>query len=150
MRQWGNGAVRQWGSEAMTGRMESRRAVRWLLLTLGAVSTVVGVIGIFLPLIPTTGPLLLAAVCFDRSSPRVHSWLMNQRYLGGYIRNYRAGRGLPMLQKVCTIGLLWTSISLSIVFAVSAWWGRALLAAIAVAVTTHIVTLPTYQPQDIE
>lgn len=130
--------------------IDPRPVVRNLLLALGCVSLAVGVIGIFLPLIPTTGPLLLAAVCFDRSSPRFHSWLMNSRYLGGYIRNYQEGRGLPMMQKVCTIGLLWTSISLSIVFAVSAWWGRALLAAIAVAVTAHIVTLPTCRPQDIE
>lgn len=132
----------------MTRVVESRRWVRWLLLTLGVVSTATGVIGIFLPLIPTTGPLLLAAVCFDRSSPRFHAWLMNNRYLGGYIKNYREGRGLPMMQKVCTIGLLWTSITVSIVFAVNAWWGRVLLAAIATAVTAHIVTLPTYRPSE--
>jgi len=131
----------------MTRVVESRRLIRWSLLTLGVVSTVTGVIGIFLPLIPTTGPLLLAAVCFDRSSPRFHAWLMNNRYLGGYIKKYREGRGLPIMQKVCTIGLLWTSISVSIVFAVSALWGRVLLAAIAVAVTAHIVTLPTYRPE---
>jgi len=126
--------------------IESRRWLRWFLLTVGVVSTAVGIIGIFLPLIPTTGPLLLAALCFDRSSPRFHHWLMNNRYLGGYIKNYTEGRGLPMMQKVCTIGLLWTTITLSIVFAVSAWWGRALLAGIAIAVTAHIVTLPTYKP----
>ena len=121
---------------------------RLALISLGWISLIVGVIGIFLPLIPTTGPLLLAAVCFDRSSPRFHSWLMNHRYLGGYIRNYRSGRGLPMMQKVCTIGLLWTTIIISMVFAVSAWWGDVLLAAIAIAVTVHIVTLPTYRPDE--
>lgn len=119
--------------------------VRGALVTLGVVSLVTGVVGIFLPLIPTTGPLLLAAVCFDRSSPRFHAWLMNNRYLGGYIRNYREGRGLPMMQKVCTIGLLWTTITLSIVFAVNAWWGRALLAAVAIGVTWHVASLPTYR-----
>ena len=126
--------------------VDSRRFVRWFLLALGMVSLATGVIGIFLPLIPTTGPLLLAAICFDRSSPRFHAWLMNNRYLGGYIKNYQEGRGLPMLQKVCTIGLLWSTILISIVFAVNALWGRVLLAAIAVAVTAHIVTLPTYKP----
>ena len=121
--------------------------VRGALVTLGMVSLVTGVVGIFLPLIPTTGPLLLAAVCFDRSSPRFHSWLMNNRYLGSYIRNYREGRGLPMMQKVCTIGLLWTTISISILFAVNAWWGKALLAAVAIGVTWHVATLPTYRPE---
>ncbi len=118
---------------------------RIAILVLGCVSLAVGVVGIFLPLIPTTGPLLLAAVCFDRSSPTFHSWLMNNRYLGGYIKNYRAGRGLPLMQKVCTIGLLWTTITLSIVFAVDAWWGRALLAAVAIGVTWHVASLPTYR-----
>jgi uncharacterized membrane protein YbaN (DUF454 family) len=124
--------------------------VRGALITLGMVSLVTGVIGIFLPLIPTTGPLLLAAVCFDRSSPRFHGWLMNNRYLGGYIRNYREGRGLPMMQKVCTIGLLWTTISISILFAVNAWWGRALLAAVAVGVTWHVASLPTCRPEKVQ
>lgn len=124
--------------------------VRGALVTLGVVSLVTGVVGIFLPLIPTTGPLLLAAVCFDRSSPRFHAWLMNNRYLGGYIRNYREGRGLPMMQKVCTIGLLWTTITLSIVFAVNAWWGRALLAAVAIGVTWHVASLPTYRSEKVQ
>lgn len=118
---------------------------RIAILVLGCVSLAVGVIGIFLPLIPTTGPLLLAAVCFDRSSPTFHRWLMNNRYLGGYIKNYREGRGLPLMQKVCTISLLWTTITLSIVFAVDAWWGRALLAAVAIGVTWHVASLPTYR-----
>ena len=130
----------------MTGQHRNP-LVRGALVTLGMVSLVTGVVGIFLPLIPTTGPLLLAAVCFDRSSPRFHSWLMNNRYLGGYIRNYREGRGLPMMQKVCTIGLLWTTISISILFAVNAWWGKALLAAVAIGVTRHVATLPTYRPE---
>jgi uncharacterized membrane protein YbaN (DUF454 family) len=121
--------------------------VRGALVALGMVSLATGVIGIFLPLIPTTGPLLLAAVCFDRSSPRFHSWLMNNRYLGSYIKNYREGRGLPMMQKVCTIGLLWTTISISILFAVNAWWGKALLAAVAIGVTWHVASLPTYRPE---
>lgn len=116
---------------------------RIAILVLGCISLGVGVIGIFLPLIPTTGPLLLAAVCFDRSSPKFHRWLMNNRYLGGYIKNYREGRGLPMMQKICTIGLLWTTITLSIVFAVDAWWGKALLAAVAIGVTWHVAALPT-------
>ena len=119
-----------------------------LLFALGVLSLVIGIIGIVVPIIPTTDPLLLAAFCFARSSPRFHAWLMNNRYLGSYIRNYQEGRGLPLMQKICTLGLLWTSITLSIVFAVNAWWGRALLAAIAIAVTVHVVSLPTYRPSE--
>ena len=121
--------------------------IRWSLFLLGWISLGVGVIGIALPLVPTTGPLLLAAVCFDRSSPHFHHWLINSRFLGSYIRNYRQGRGLPILQKTCTIGLLWATILASVVFAIDAWWGRLLLLAIATGVTTHIVTLPTHRPE---
>jgi uncharacterized membrane protein YbaN (DUF454 family) len=125
----------------------ARPAMQWLIFGLGWVSLAVGVVGIVLPLVPTTGPLLLAAVCFNQTSPRFHHWLINSRWLGSYIRNYQQGRGLPLLQKTCTLGLLWATISLSIVFAIDAWWGRALLVAIALGVTIHIVTLPTYRPE---
>ncbi len=83
--------MRQWGSEAMTGRMESRRAVRWLLLTLGAVSTVVGVIGIFLPIMPTVPFVLVAAWAATRSSPRLSHWLENHPRMGPPIREWRQG-----------------------------------------------------------
>lgn len=122
--------------------------IRWSWFLLGWLSLAIGIVGIVLPLVPTTGPLLLAAVCFNRSSPRFHRWLLNTRILGAYIRNYQEGRGLPILQKTCTIGLLWATILTSIVLAIDAWWGRALLLSVAIGVTTHILTLPTYRPEE--
>lgn len=120
--------------------------LRRILLVAGWLCVGIGAAGIVLPLVPTTGPLLLAAFCFDRSSPRFHTWLTEHRWFGAYIRDYRAGRGLPALQKTCTIGLLWLSIGASMVFAVDAWWGRLLLSLIAVGVTWHILALPTARP----
>lgn len=122
-------------------------ALRLVLFVSGWLCLAVGVAGIVLPLVPTTGPLLLAAFCFDRSSPRFHRWLIEQPLLGSYIRNYRSGRGLPLIQKTCTIGLLWLGIGVSMVFAVDHLWGRVMLMAVAIGVTWHILSLPTLRAE---
>ncbi len=116
-------------------------ARRVLLLAVGWLSLATGVTGMFLPLLPTTCFLLLAAWCFGRSSPRWHAWMYHNRVFGRYLRDYRDGRGIPLGVKVGSLAVLWTSIALTAVFAVSTWWVRLILAAIAVAVTVHLVTL---------
>jgi uncharacterized membrane protein YbaN (DUF454 family) len=73
-----------------------------------------GVVGMFLPLLPTTPFLLLASACYVRGSERLHRWLMNNRYLGAYIRNFRDKKGMPMSAKVATLVIFWGSISISI------------------------------------
>jgi len=77
------------------------------------------VLGLFLPVLPTTPFLLLAAVCYARSSERFYHWLMTNRWFGEYIRNYREGRGIPLKQKVLTISLLWVTIGYAAAFIVS-------------------------------
>jgi uncharacterized membrane protein YbaN (DUF454 family) len=114
------------------------RLKRQLLITTGTICVVIGVIGIFVPILPTTPFLLLAAACFLRSSPRFHSWLMNNRLFGTYIRNYTEGRGIPVKVKLFTIFLLWATIGISI-------WLTAnlivtvILLIVATGVTIHIV-----------
>ena len=105
-----------------------------------------GVVGMILPVLPTTPFLLLAAVCYAHSSPRFYHWLLNNRWFGEYIRNYREGNGMPLRQKIITIGLLWLTIGLSVVYAVSLWWVRLILLGIAVGVTTHLVSIKTSPP----
>ena len=84
--------------------------IRTLLLVSGTLCVVLGVLGMFLPVLPTTPFLLLAAICYARSSKRFYNWLMTNRWCGAYIRNYREGRGIPLKQKVLTILLLWLTI----------------------------------------
>ena len=103
----------------------------------------IGAIGIVLPLLPTTPFLLLAAACYIRSSPRFHQWLMNNRVLGCYIRDYCSGRGIPLRAKVFTLSLLWLTIGYSAIFVVEMTWVRVLLAAIAVGVTVHLLAIRT-------
>jgi uncharacterized membrane protein YbaN (DUF454 family) len=114
---------------------------RRLLATGGTVSLGLGIAGIFIPILPTTPFLLLAAYCYMRSSSRMHRWLLNNRFFGSYVRNYIEGRGMPLHLKIITIALLWTTIGLTTAFAVDYIAIRIVLIIIAFAVTTHIVMI---------
>jgi uncharacterized membrane protein YbaN (DUF454 family) len=114
---------------------------RRLLATGGTISLGLGVAGIFIPILPTTPFLLLAAYCYMRSSSRMHRWLLNNRFFGSYVRNYIEGRGMPLHLKIITIALLWTTIGLTTAFAVDYIAIRIVLIIIAFAVTTHIVMI---------
>jgi uncharacterized membrane protein YbaN (DUF454 family) len=122
------------------------RLMRALLIVCGTLSVALGVIGIFLPLLPTTVFLLLAAACYARSSERFYLRLINNRWLGGYIRNQREGRGMRRRDKIVSVALLWIGIGATMIWTVDAWWLRLLLAAIAIGVTLHLVKLPTFNP----
>ncbi len=87
--------------------------LRWLLLGIGWVSVALGIAGIFLPVLPTTPFLLLAAACFVRSSRRFYLWLVGHPRLGPWICDYLDGEGIPLKGKVYAIGLMWASILLS-------------------------------------
>ena len=116
----------------------SDRLKRQLLIVTGTICVVIGVIGIFIPILPTTPFLLLAAACYLRSSQRFHSWLMNNRLFGTYIRNYTEGRGIPTKVKLFTIVLLWVTIGISI-WVVANLIVTTILLIIAAGVTLHIV-----------
>lgn len=88
--------------------------VKVLLNIIGSISLILGVLGIFLPLLPATPFLLLASACYLRGSDRLHSWLMNNRVLGTYIRNIQQRRGIPLRAKLITVGILWLSLLYSI------------------------------------
>lgn len=103
--------------------------------------TGVGIIGIFIPILPTTPFLLLAAACYMRSSERFYRWLINNRIFGTYIRNYIEGKGMPIRIKIFTILLLWLTIGLSIAFGVQNTVVRIVLVCIAVGVTVHVVLI---------
>jgi uncharacterized membrane protein YbaN (DUF454 family) len=122
---------------------ESRNpAIRYALLTVGWLSVVLGVVGIFLPVLPTTPFLLLAAACFARSSERFYNWLVNHPKLGPWIRDYLEGNGIPLKGKVYAIGLMWVSISFSC-YLVPMFWARTFMLTSAVCVTIYILRQKT-------
>lgn len=118
--------------------------LRPVLMAAGTVSLGLGIIGIFVPILPTTPFLLLSAACYARSSERFLHWLLNNRWFGGYIRNYREGRGMPRSTMILTLAALWATLVLSASFAVSSGWMRVLLAVIGVGVTIHLLKLKTH------
>jgi len=116
---------------------------RIALIVAGSVSVALGTLGVFLPLLPTTPFLLLAAACFIRSSDRLYAWLMNNKVLGPYIRNYREKRGMTLGTKVTVLSLLWLTIGYSAIFATELLVVRIVLAMIAIAVSVHVASLRT-------
>ena len=119
-------------------------AMKSLLAVLGVVSLSLGVAGIFLPLLPTTPFLLLAAWAFVRSSPRLYAWLINHPHLGEYIRNFRENHAIPLRVKVVSVSLVWLTIGFCIVaVAEQWWWAQAALALLAAAITWHILSYDT-------
>jgi uncharacterized membrane protein YbaN (DUF454 family) len=116
-------------------------ARRILFLIVGVVSLATGVVGMFVPLLPTTCFLLLAAWCFARSSPRLHRWMFSNKWFGEYLSDYREGRGIPRALKVGSLSVMWLTIGVSVVFAISTLWVRVLLLAIALGVTIHVAGL---------
>lgn len=116
---------------------------RYALIALGFFLVGLGVVGIFLPLLPTTIFLILASACFVKSSPRAHQWLRKNRWLGGYIRNYEEKSGLTVVSKITTIAILWSSILFSAFYLTEELAIRLILLVIAVAVSVHLITIKT-------
>jgi len=119
------------------------RLFRGAFVFAGTCFLALGILGVFLPLLPTTPFLLLAAACYARSSKRFYNWLLNNRWFGSYIKNYHEGRGISLKLKVITLALLWGTIAYSGFFVVDAIYWRIILLVIAVGVTIHILRTRT-------
>jgi uncharacterized membrane protein YbaN (DUF454 family) len=139
-------------SEAERCRKNGRKITRALWLVAGFICVGLGTIGIVLPILPTTPFLLAAAACFCKSSTRMYDWLLNNKWFGEYIKNYREGRGLTVKTKITALTVLWGTISISTFFLL----GRLLpsqlvlpmqiiMICVAVAVSIHVIRLPTFK-----
>ena len=133
-------------------KKQGQKIVRTLWLVAGTICVMLGTIGIVLPILPTTPFLLAAAACYYKSSPRMHRWLLNNKWFGEYIRNYTEGKGLTKKTKVTALTVLWVTIGFSTVFMLDRILPTALvlpmqlvMVAVAIAVSTHILRLPTFR-----
>lgn len=123
--------------------MLAKKVKKYFLIFAGTLSTAIGVAGIFVPLLPTTPFLLLAAACFLKSSDRLYLALINNGILGEYIRNYSERRAVPYKTKFASIILLWLSIGYCALYVVSPIYLKVLLLVIALCVTAHLLSLKT-------
>jgi uncharacterized membrane protein YbaN (DUF454 family) len=130
--------------------MQVSSVVKAALIVGGTLAVILGTLGIFLPVLPTTPFLLLAAFCYARSSERLHGWLLTNRWFGEYLSNYYEGRGMRRRDKIVALALIWASIGWTITNAVSVWWGKLILLAVALSVTVYLLRLKTMksEPQE--
>ena len=119
--------------------------LRWTLLVIGWLSVALGTLGIFLPVLPTTPFLLLAAGCFVRCSPRFYYWLIHHPRLGSYLLYYLDGKGMPFKAKVYTLLLMWTSLLLTAFVLLDRPEPRVLLPLIGLAVSVYILRMPNLE-----
>ena len=132
----------------VNGRLvQNKGLIGTLLIVSGTICVTLGILGIFLPVLPTTPFLLLAAFCYARSSKQYHNWLMTNRFCGQYIRNYLEGKGITRKQKVLTILFLCLTIGHTAGFVVTLWWIKIILFGIGIGVTIHLIRIKTFKPE---
>ena len=112
-------------------------------ILIGAVSLALGIIGIFVPLLPTTPFLLLSAACWLRGSRKLYDWLLNQKCLGPYIRNFYEYKAIPLHAKIISVSLVWITLLNCAIWIVKPILLKVLLISIAVAVSWHILSYKT-------
>lgn len=124
-------------------KLVKSEVLRYLLIVVGWGSVVGGILGIFLPLVPSIPFLLLALFCFSRSSERFHTWLVEHKHLGPMVKDYLLHGGIPRRVKTVAIGMIWISFPASTFLLVDILWVQVTLLSIAAAVTIYLLLIPT-------
>ena len=132
-------------TETQTNKVKSKDMIKKtfqnkLIFMGGTITLILGIVGIFLPILPTTPFLLVSATAYAKSSSRFHHWLLYNKILGSYIRNYREGLGMPIKVKIITLSFLWLMILIATLM-VPILWVQIILIIIALAVSIHIVLI---------
>lgn len=117
--------------------------MKTICILLGTLSLALGILGIFLPLLPTTPFLLLTAALYFKGSPRLYKWLLNHKYFGTYIRNFRENKAIPLRAKIVSLLLMWGTMLYCIFFLIPLIWVKVILFLVAVGVTYHILSFKT-------
>jgi uncharacterized protein len=126
------------------GKLSKTRKV--FLTIVGLLSLMAGIVGIFVPIWPTTCFLLLSTACFSRSSDRLYRWMNTNSWFGGHVRQYRETGSVDSRVRILSLVSLWLSLLLSIALVKSSVWLLVVLLAIGVAVSVHLLRLPVQKP----
>ena len=113
-----------------------------LLINAGFLLLALGAVGVFVPVLPTTPFVLLAAACFGSASPKLYRWLAGTRFFGPFIENYKSKNGVPARTKAFALCFLWPLLILSMVLT-GKLWVIALLTLVGAAITAHILLIKT-------
>ena len=122
---------------------------KFVYIMVGSLSLILGIAGIFIPVLPTTPFLLLASVCFFRGSERMYRWLMNHKIFGAYIYSYLTYKAIPKKTKVGTMIFLWSTLMTSIIL-VSSLHIRIFLLVVGIGVTAHLLMLKTLSHDELK
>jgi len=128
----------------------NKKITKYFLIMVGVLCVVLGVAGIFLPLLPTTPFFLLAAACFFRSSKSLYAWLINHKFFGKRILYYRVYKAISLRSKLLSLAFLWLTIGYSAFFVVKIFWLKIILFLIAIGVTKHLLSFRTLTQKMIE
>jgi len=120
-------------------------ALKHTLNVIGLIAVVLAILGVFLPLLPTTPFLLLASACFARGSERLHGWLLNNKLFGTALADFEQGKGMPRKAKIVAIAMLWASLAFS-VFTSSSVILIGLLICVGIGVTTYLLACVPTRP----
>ncbi|MDH4190005.1 MAG: YbaN family protein [Betaproteobacteria bacterium] len=124
-------------------RLHDSPAVRALYWAAGTLCVALGVIGLFVPILPTTPFMLLAAACYARASERFYLWLVNHRLFGPAVREWRRHRSIPWRTKLWAIGLMTATLSTSILLFVRPLWLQFALALMGVLLARWLYRIPS-------
>ncbi|MDR2545144.1 MAG: YbaN family protein [Methanobrevibacter sp.] len=117
---------------------------RVIYFVFGATFLSLGAIGAVLPLLPTTPFVILAALCFGKSSERAEKWILSNKYFGAYIENYRNKVGIPLKIKIRSIIFLWAALIVSMIYTWS-FLTFIILLIVGIVISSHIYLLKTKQ-----
>ena len=106
-----------------------------------------GVVGAFLPVLPTTPFLLVALWCFSKSSPRLEAWLLNHPRFGKSLRNWREHGAIPQRAKIAAVSLMTMSYLIYVVILAPLALYALIVAVVMIGAGTFVVTRPS-PPKD--
>jgi uncharacterized membrane protein YbaN (DUF454 family) len=112
-------------------------------MALGWLWVGIAFIGVVLPGIPTTGPILLAAFFFSKSSDRFDHWLVSNRFFGGIVRDWRAGNGFTVKAKTIAVIAIFASFTITTLWFTTNPYARLAMWLLAAAIASYVVTRPT-------
>ncbi len=132
----------------MPPSLSSSGTVRWIYFSLGWVFFGLGVLGAFLPVLPTTPLMILALWAFSKSSPRFHDWLYTHKIFGPPLQRWQEHRVIPVIAKIAAVGAMTASLAYLVFFTATPWLYLMLTAVLMAAGATYILTKPSRAPGD--